>query len=300
MTILVSEVVAAARRLVSDRSTTPGRMRSTDDDYYDWVTQAMRSIAALRPDLFATQDVMPALRLPGPSDPDPDPTARGFQEGSNYHTGPADSFRIIEVIRYQPNVNLDQHGRRTTTGGKELKDWFPVDEISYRPLANQSSTATFAAAIATAGGSTAFSVATSSNPLMPRRRGKDDLYTRDTRPQWARHPQSPNSFYFFPKPGPMAKLHLEYAKSPGKVMAMTDPLTIADVYFPAVVAATASLAEMINDESVLDERAENLDVKWRRIMQQEAQSREIVDTEAAAVAGVIHGRRGGAQTGGEA
>ena len=286
----VREVIAGARRLVSDDGPA-SRQRSTDADYVDWVEQALGEIAQPRPDLFAAERVLTAEAVPVPFDPI---SAPRFQVGSNYHEGPADSFRIIEIIRYQPNAP----GNRRRAGSALDDNWYPADEISYRPLADISGVATLSSAHA---GGAAVATVRPNNPLRARRGPDTGLYTQDNRPQWARHPQSPNNFFFFPKPVAGGKVHVQYAKNPipldvpaGRSVMEVD-LPIAEVYRPTVVKCVAWMAESVNDESVNSGRAEMLNQAWRAAIAQEAESREITDTEAAAVRGVVHGRAGGAQ-----
>ena len=287
--MLVREVIAGARRLVGDDGPAPFR-RSSDADYVDWVGQAIAWIAVPRPDLFAAQAVMTAEAVPTPYDPE---SAPPFQVGGNYHRGPDRSFAVIEIIRYRP-VRLNRRRAATAT-----EDWYPVDEISYRPLADKPAVATLARP------RTGFAPGTirrsENNPLRRRRGPSEGLFTEDSRPQWARHPQSRNSFFFFPKPEQGALIHIEYARDPRPLVAPAGgqvadlDLPLKDVYYPQMVSCVAWLAESINDEAVVSGRAQMHNEAWRDGLGVAAQARELTDTEASAVAGVVEGRQGGAQ-----
>ena len=284
----VREVMAGARRLVTDQAAGV-RQRSSDADYVDFVGQALGHVATTRPDLVAAQAVMTAADVPEPFDPR---NAPRIQAGSNYHQGPADSFRIIKVIRYQPNSD-----RRRPAGGVDRR-WYPVDQISYPPLAEQGGAPVLARVGPVVG------PVADVNPLLPRERtGEEGLYTEDNRPQWAAELQSPNRFFFFPKPVAGGRLHLEYARSPLPLVApdggdvLDVELPLAEVYYSVMVACTAWLAETINDESVNDGRAQMLRESWMNALGQGARSREITDTETAGVEGAVQSRQGGAPDG---
>ena len=290
----VSEVIAGARRLVTDQGRPPYQ-RSSYADYVDFIEQALGHIATKRPDLFAARTEMDALsEIPMGDD------RLRFQTDSNYHTGPKRSFRIIEVVRYYP-LNV---GKRERKGGNPNDEWFPVAEISYRPLADSPGVATLSRQ----------EVRVTQNPLT--RRG-DRLYTTDRNPQWARHPQAPNNFFFFPKPEVdkvnlenRAKIEVEYARDPRPldgVPAATEEMDdrviptaefpLADAYYGALVACVAWLAESVNDESVVAGRAQMLTKAWQDALTEETQAREITDTASAAIRGVVVGRAGGAPGG---
>ena len=109
------------------------------------------------------------------------------------------------------------------------------------------------------------------------------VYDDDPR-MWARHPKVPKSYILYPPPPRDAQVRLEYAKTPERVTdAATDVELLDDLYQPAVVYATAAVAESADIEETNMQRA-NLFLTWfERELGSEEAARNITDQPTAAV-----------------
>jgi len=98
-----------------------------------------------------------------------------------------------------------------------------------------------------------------------------------------RHVRNPNVYFLYPRPVSGVILLAEYAKVPTDY-ALSDPITAPiDAYFPTIVDGTVYLAESVDDEHVNSGRAKLFLDAFTQGLGVSLQSREITDSEEAAL-----------------
>ena len=109
------------------------------------------------------------------------------------------------------------------------------------------------------------------------------VYDDDPR-VWARHPKVPKSYILYPPAPDRAQVRIEYAKTPAFVTdADAQVELLDDLYQPAVVFATAAVAESADIEEANLQRA-NVFLAWfERELGSDEAAREITDQPTAAV-----------------
>ncbi|MCA9340696.1 MAG: hypothetical protein KDA17_07300, partial [Candidatus Saccharibacteria bacterium] len=96
---------------------------------------------------------------------------------------------------------------------------------------------------------------------------------------WMRHPRHPNKFFIYPKAPASQDLVVEYAQSPTSYAADDDVLRLSDAYFTAVVDGTMWLAQSVDDEHVLSQRAAMFQQSFVQQLQANLESRIVTDLE---------------------
>ena len=214
-----NDVIADVRELIGDTSTPGGRF--TDAGYLNFVNQAVRRVAARRPDLFVVVE--------------DDVAVTG---GTYLQSIPRAGFRVIDVIGYRHSP---------------LVAYSPVDETDFSVIKDA-----------------------------PVGRGRT-VYDDDPR-MWARHPKVPKSYILYPPPPTGAQVRIEYAKSPPFAMdAGAEIELLDDLYQPAVVYATAAVAESADIEEANMRRADLFLTWFERELGSEEAARNITDQPGAAV-----------------
>lgn len=96
---------------------------------------------------------------------------------------------------------------------------------------------------------------------------------------WMRHGRNANKFFIYPKAPVGQVLYGEYAQSPRMYVAGEDIELLTDVYFPAVVDGTVYLAQSIDDEHVISQRAQMFMQSFMQTLGASVQARELSDTD---------------------
>ena len=214
-----NDVIADVRELIGDTSEPGGRF--TAAGYLNFVNQAVRRVAARRPDLFVVvEDDVPVT-------------------GETYlQSIPRSGFRVIDVIGYRHTPRVP---------------YSPVDETDFSVIKDA-----------------------------PVGRGRA-VYDDDPR-VWARHPKVPKSYILYPPAPTGAQVRLEYARSPPYAMdAGAEIVLLDDLYQPAVVYATAAIAESADIEEANLQRASLFLAWFERELGSEEEARQITDQPTAAV-----------------
>ena len=73
---------------------------------------------------------------------------------------------------------------------------------------------------------------------------------------WMRHGRNPNKFFVYPKAPEGQQLVVEYAQTPRMYALGEEVELLPESYFPVVVDGTVYMAQSIDDESVLNQRAQ--------------------------------------------
>jgi hypothetical protein len=101
---------------------------------------------------------------------------------------------------------------------------------------------------------------------------------------WMRHPRSPNMFFIYPPcPAGGQSLTLEYVKIPADHTISETIDELHDSYKPVLVDVTVFLAQSIDDEHIASGRAKLFFDSFMQALGIDRQSREITDTDDAAV-----------------
>ena len=241
--MFVSQVEVGARSLLNDLGG-PSR-RYEKARFVDWITQAVRQHSLLRPDLFAAEATLTAAG----------PMAQ-FKAGRIYHSAPADSLRLMEVLEYRP-------------AGSTV--WTAVNEVAYPQLVDQT-------AVVGSGATSVQGVNERAGLLYG---GSVDDRDTSTTPEWARHPKSPNRFFFTPAPRAGAELRVEYSKIPAAIAPDYNETTLiedlTDGYLTTMIHCVVWLAESVDDPEVVSGRAEMFRQSFMQSLTGEAQARQIVD-----------------------
>ena len=96
---------------------------------------------------------------------------------------------------------------------------------------------------------------------------------------WMRHTRNANKFFIYPKSTAGQVLDIEYAQSPPTYDGTTTVDLLSDAYFPVVVDATIFLAESVDNEHVVSQRADLFYKSFTQALGVNAQSRIATDTE---------------------
>lgn len=96
---------------------------------------------------------------------------------------------------------------------------------------------------------------------------------------WMRHPRNNNRFFTYPPAVASQVLIGEYSRSPG-AYAVGDTINdLPDAYFTAVVDGTMFLAQSVDDEHVLAQRAAMFQESFMNSLQANMESRVVTDLE---------------------
>ena len=96
---------------------------------------------------------------------------------------------------------------------------------------------------------------------------------------WMRHIRNPNKFFIYPKAPANQVLDIEYAQTPPTYTGTATVSLLSDAYFPVVVDATVFLAESIDNEHVINQRAQLFQQSFTNALGIAAQTRAITDPE---------------------
>ena len=96
---------------------------------------------------------------------------------------------------------------------------------------------------------------------------------------WMRHPRNPNKFFIYPKSSTSQVLTGEYAQSPPVYDGTTTVSLLPDAWFPTVVDGTMFLAQSVDDEHVLSQRAALFQESFIQALQANMESRIVTDLE---------------------
>ena len=244
MALQVADIRTAARTLLNDAAGGPVQ-RYSDDVLFEFIFQAVQAHSLSRPDLFSAEATLTA----GASAPDD-----RFQATRLYHSGPLDSLRMMEVLEYLPASG---------------SSWMAVNEVDYPQLVDQTAEVAAAGAVVQR--------RSESSPLLYG--GSADDRDQRTAPEWARHPKSPNRFFFTPAPAAGAQLRVEYSQIPALAPGATEIPLLGDGYRTSMIHAVVWLAESVNDASVVSGRARMFQEAFMGALNVEAQARVITDEQ---------------------
>lgn len=96
---------------------------------------------------------------------------------------------------------------------------------------------------------------------------------------WMRHPRHPNKFFIYPKAPASQDLVVEYAQVPQTYAADDTVLRLSDAYLTAVIDGTMWLAQSVDDEHVLSQRASMFQQSFIQQLQANLESRVVTDLE---------------------
>ncbi len=114
--------------------------------------------------------------------------------------------------------------------------------------------------------------------------------TSDTPVNWMRHPRNPRRYYLYPPPETGTTITVEYVEVPADY-ALGDTIDLPDSYKTAITHSVVGLAEFVDNEHVMTERAKAFFDSFVQAMQADFQQRRLVDMEDGSV-NVTEQRRG--------
>lgn len=103
----------------------------------------------------------------------------------------------------------------------------------------------------------------------------------DPRPciNWMRHARNANRFFIYPKAPEGQQLVVEYAQTPRNYALGETIELLPEAYFPVIVDGTVFLSQSIDDESVLNQRAQMFLESYLSVLGANLQSRVLTDSD---------------------
>lgn len=114
--------------------------------------------------------------------------------------------------------------------------------------------------------------------------------TAGTPVNWMRHPRNPRRYYLYPAPQTGTTIAAEYVQVPSDY-ALGDTIALPDAYKSAIIHSVVGIAEFVDNEHVMNERAKAFFDTFVQGLQADYAQRRLVDMEDGAV-GVTESRRG--------
>jgi len=99
---------------------------------------------------------------------------------------------------------------------------------------------------------------------------------------WMRHPRSPRGYYLYPAPASGTTISAEFTTTPSDY-ALSDTIALPDAYKAALVDCVVYLAESVDDEAVVSERAKQAYQFFLQALNADMQQRSMVDNDHAEV-----------------
>jgi hypothetical protein len=99
---------------------------------------------------------------------------------------------------------------------------------------------------------------------------------------WMRHPRNPRRYFLYPRPATGTQLAAEYIQVPSDY-ALGDTIAMSDSYKTALIDCVVFLAEVIDNEHVLTERAKEFLRSFMQQLEGDYMQRRLVDSEDAAI-----------------
>lgn len=114
--------------------------------------------------------------------------------------------------------------------------------------------------------------------------------TAGTPVNWMRHPRNPRRYYLYPAPQTGTTIAAEYVQVPADY-ALGDTIALPDSYKTAIIHSVVGIAEFVDNEHVMTERAKAFFDTFIQSMQADYAQRALIDREDGAV-GMTEARRG--------
>lgn len=102
--------------------------------------------------------------------------------------------------------------------------------------------------------------------------------TADTPVNWMRHPRNPRRYFLYPRPATGTQLEVEYVQVPSDY-ALGDTIDMPDSYKTALIDCVVFLAEVIDNEHVMTERAKEFLRSFMQQLEGDFMQRRLVDNE---------------------
>lgn len=102
--------------------------------------------------------------------------------------------------------------------------------------------------------------------------------TAGTPVNWMRHPRNPRRYYLYPAPATGTTIIAEYVQVPSDYI-LSDTIALPDSYKTAITHSVVGLAEFIDNEHVMTERAKAFFDSFVQAMQADFAQRRLVDKE---------------------
>lgn len=111
-------------------------------------------------------------------------------------------------------------------------------------------------------------------------RSAPDWTTEDSGPpvNWMRHPRNPRRYFLYPPPETGTQLVAEYIEVPDDY-GLSDTIDLPDSYKAGIIDCVVGLAEVIDNESVMTERAKAFFDSFMQSLGADMAQREVVDNE---------------------
>ena len=96
---------------------------------------------------------------------------------------------------------------------------------------------------------------------------------------WMRHGRNPNKFFIYPKAPAGQELVVEYSQTPRNYQVNDKVELLPEAYFPVIIDGAVYLSQSIDDESVLNQRAQMFLQSYLSVLGANVQTRVMTDSD---------------------